>query len=252
MIEQNKLIQILKEFGFGDKEAKIYLILLELKEALPSTISRKTGLKRPTTYLILENLQKHGLVSNVKKGNLLYFRATDPSFFLEKEEKHIESLKDHLTTLKSSLPEIMAMHREYANTPQMSVYRGTDGLIQIMEDTLTTKTELLCWCDVELAVNSLKDYYPTYIQKKIAKKIWLRGIFCDNENGRNFKKIGKKELRKVHLIPKVKYPLENEINIYDDKLAIISHKEQIGFIIQNIDIANTQRAIFNLAFTLTD
>jgi len=117
MIEKSQIVRILQKFGFGEKEARVYLTLLELKEAISSTISRKTGLKRPTTYLMLENLQKQGLVSHVKKGNSLYFRATKPDFFLEKEEKHLNDLKGDLNSLKSSLPELLAMHDKYSATP---------------------------------------------------------------------------------------------------------------------------------------
>jgi hypothetical protein len=38
------------------------------------------------------------------------------------------------------------------------------------------------------------------------------------------------------------------INIYDDKVAIVSHQDQVGVIIENKNIADTQRSIFNFAF----
>lgn len=60
--------------------------------------------------------------------------------------------------------------------------------------------------------------------------------------------MGKEELREVYLVPKEKFPFENEINIYDDKVAIISHADKVGVIIQNQSIADTQKAIFKLAF----
>jgi len=58
----------------------------------------------------------------------------------------------------------------------------------------------------------------------------------------------KQALREVYLIPKEEFYFDNEINIYDDKVAIISHEDQVGVIIQNEHIANSQRAIFKLAF----
>ncbi len=63
-----------------------------------------------------------------------------------------------------------------------------------------------------------------------------------------FKKFGEAELREIYLIPKEKFPFRNEINIYDDKVAIISHEDEIGVIIQNKNIADTQRSIFELGF----
>ncbi|MBI2639202.1 hypothetical protein HYW83_06485 [Candidatus Peregrinibacteria bacterium] len=235
------LAKILQNTGLAEKEAKIYLALLELHESLPSSIARRARVKRPTTYVILEQLQRRGLVSYIKKGKLLYFQALDPHAFLEDQNNKYRALE-------RALPELISLHAKLSATPQMSIFEGEEGLIKIMEDTLTAKTELLCWADVSLAVNSLRNYYPTYIAKKVKRKIWLRGVFCYDPMAVRFKKRGKEELREIYLIPKEKFPFKNEINIYDDKIAIISHEDQIGVIIQNQNIADTQRSIFELGF----
>lgn len=236
------LQSILEDIGLSEKETKIYLALLELKEALPSTISKKSGTKRPTTYLILDELLKKGLASKVKKQGYYYFQATTPHNLLEDEYRKYHNLEQ-------ALPELLKLHEIYSVKPQVSYFEGKEGLIRIMEDTLTTKTDLLCWADVSLATETvLKDYYPSYVKKKVQRGIWLRGIFCSDKAAEEFQKKSKEELREVYLIPKKDFPFKNEINIYDDKVAIISHEDKIGVIIQNKNIADTQRAIFEFAF----
>lgn len=238
---ENLILTTLSSIGLNEKEAKVYLALLELNNSLPSTIARKSGLKRPTTYVILEQLQKKGLVSHINKKGVLLYRATDPKLLLEEE-------KNKCNRLQTILPELLKLNQKFEITPQMSVYEGREGLIQIMEDTLTTKTELLCWANPNIVMGLLEDYYPSYVKKKVERKIWLKGIFCYDHIGLEFKNKGASELREVHLVPASKFPFKNEINIYDDKVAIISHEDQVGVIIQNQNIADTQRAIFNLAF----
>lgn len=237
-----KLQTILENIGFTEKEAIIYLALLELKEALPSSLAKRSGVKRPTTYVILEQLQKKGLVSYKKIGRLTYYRAINPHSLLESQH-------NKYSTLEKALPELLQLNHKYSATPQMTVFEGKEGLMKIMEDTLTTKEDLLVWADVELASRTvLSDYYPTYIHKKVSKQIWVRGICCYDETSLRFKKNGDKELRELYLIPKDQFPFKNEINIYDDKVAIISHQDQVGVIIQNTNIADTQKAIFKLGF----
>lgn len=235
------LTQILQNIGLTEKEAKIYLTLLQLHDALPSIIAKRSGVKRPTTYVILEQLQKRGLVSYVKRGRVLYFRALNPNTFIEDQYNKYKKLEQ-------ALPDLLKMHESYSATPQMAIFEGKEGLIKIMEDTLTTHTGLLCWADVTEAVTSLKDYYPTYIAKKVKRKIFLRGIFCADKLAKRFQEHSKDEFREVHLIPKDRFPFKNEINIYDDKVAIISHADQMGIIIQNKNIADTQRSIFEFGF----
>lgn len=235
------LSEVLENLGLNEKESKIYLALLELNESLPSSISRKSGVKRPTTYVILEQLQVKGLVSHFKKGGSSYYRAIHPKLLLEDQKNRVHKLEE-------SLPELLNLHSRYSVTPQLSIYEGKEGLIQIMEDTLTTSTELLCWANPDVVMGLLEDYYPSYIKKKVERKIWLKGIFCYDSIGINFKKKGEEELREVYLIPRERFPFKNEINIYDNKIAIISHEDEIGVIIENKNIADTQRAIFNLGF----
>lgn len=232
----------LQNIGFSEKEAKIYLALLELKEALPSTISRRSGVKRPTTYVVLEQMQAKRIVKSLKKGKLDYFQPINPYTLLEKHYNKYNALE-------KAIPELLQLHDKYAITPQMTVFEGKEGLIRMMEDTLTSSEDLLVWADTTLVTTTiLQDYYPTYIKKKVANKLWVRGVVCYDDAALKFKNRGKSELRELYLIPKEKYPFKNEINIYEDKVAIISHEDKIGAIIQNQNIAETQKSIFRLGF----
>ena len=236
------LRKTLQRIGLNDKEASVYIVLLELHEALPSVVSRKSGVKRPTTYVVLEQLVGKGLASHVKKGDVTYFRALNPHALLEDQYQRYSDLE-------KALPELVNLHEKYSATPQMAIYEGKDGIIKIMEDTLKISTDLLCWADVSLATGTLlEDYYRSYVATKVERKIWLKGVFCYDELALEYKKRGEEELREVYLIPKDKFPFKNEINIYDDKIAIVSHQDKIGVIIQNQNIADTQRAIFDFGF----
>ena len=172
MIDVSNLQIALQALNFSEKESLVYLAILELHEALPSVISRKVGLKRPTTYLTLEHLFKRGLLTRVKKKGVLYYQASQPEIFLTQERKRIQDSQSKLEILEKSIPELLSLHQKYAATPQMSVFYGKEGIIQIMEDTLTTKGELLCWSNVEVAESTfLTEYHPSYVKKKVQKKI---------------------------------------------------------------------------------
>lgn len=234
------LTRILQNIGLSSKEAKIYLALLDLGEALPSTIAKKAAIKRPTTYLILDQLLDKGLVTKIKKKGYSHFQPINPHSLLEDQYQRFHDLE-------TILPELLEKRDRYAVQPDVAFYEGRKGLIRIMEDTLTSSGDILTWMDASLAAGTvLKDYYPTYIKKKKQKNIWVRGIFTYDQEALKFKKSGPEELREVYLIPKKEFPFKNEINIYNDKVAIISHEDQMGVIIRNQNIADTQRSIFKL------
>ena len=60
--------RILEILGLSDKEARVYLALLELGTASAQTVSTKSYIKKPTTYLALEELRKKGLLTKLPKA----------------------------------------------------------------------------------------------------------------------------------------------------------------------------------------
>ncbi len=243
------LLSTLAACGLSPKQSAVYLALLELGESTPLTISRLARVKRPTTYVILQELVEKGLITFITRGRGVHFRALDPSVLYEVQESALVQLRDSLPLL-SSLAE-----RQKAGgskgVSDMRVYQGRSGLQQIMQDTLTSKGEILCWVDLELVTKKFfKNYWARYIRQRVAKRLRVRAIMVADQAARSFKVRDKEELRESVLIPKAQFPLHGEMNIYNDKIAILSYEEPIGVIIQNQAIADMQRSIFNLSFEL--
>lgn len=242
MAAHTKLVSLLESHGFTDKESKVYLALLHLGEAPASAIARKAGIKRPTAYVALERLEASGIVAHVTRSRGLFFRAVSPHALLDRSHSRHAALQ-------SALPELDALSKTGNPRPQMSVFEGKDGIQGIMEDTLSSRTEILYWADMTTIVTTVfKDYWKTYVRKRVAKGIRTRGIVCADAIGLEFKRRGRDELRESLLVPKERFPFRNEINIYDDKVAIISHADLTGVIIQNRNMADTQRTIFELGY----
>ena len=67
------LIEQLKNLNLTDKEARVYLSLLELGPSTPYKIAKRARLKRPTAYVIAEELVEKGLIIQVTgEKNKLY------------------------------------------------------------------------------------------------------------------------------------------------------------------------------------
>ena len=68
----------LTSVGISEKAAKIYLAGLALGTTSVQELARKTGLKRPTVYLHIDELLKQGLFETVSLNNKRYYRAAEP------------------------------------------------------------------------------------------------------------------------------------------------------------------------------
>ncbi len=245
LLKQNKMekfTKILIGAGLNEREAIIYITLLKLNSAPASTIATVSKEKRPTVYFVLEQLKLKGLVSHFKRNNSTYYRALDPALLLEDHYNRFISLQ-------SIVPDLTKLNAAHVARPQTTIFEGKEGMISLMEDTLKSKTDLLCWANLDMAADDVfEDYFSIYLQKRIKKKIKLKAIFNYSKKAIYHKYNSKAEFRETHLVSSSKFPFKNEINIYDDKIAIVSHLDKIGVIIQNKNIADTQRSIFDIGF----
>lgn len=99
------IIDQLKNLNLTDKEARVYLTLLELGPSTPYKISKRSRLKRPTAYVIAEELVEKGLVIQVTgEKKKLYMARSPEAYFEEAEEK--------LWNAKQILPELKALQRK--------------------------------------------------------------------------------------------------------------------------------------------
>lgn len=88
-----ELTDVLKLIGLQPKQADVYLALLELGTATVNPIATKAGIKRPTTYLILDDLAKKGLVSVVPREKKVLYTAESPEKIAGDLNKKQEMLK---------------------------------------------------------------------------------------------------------------------------------------------------------------
>ena len=245
------MLNKLKDIGLSEKEAKIYLSMLELGSATVLEISRKAEINRPTAYLQIESLKKRGLVSCQTKGRKQLFMAESPEqldILLEREKKILEQKQDEL---KEILPELEILFRTSDSKPVVRFFEGKEGLMRMQEDFLKVKSKEI------LAISSPDDVYrvfpdhPTdYSQKRIKKDINSRVIYT-SEKGDFLAESDKKMLRESKFVPKNKFPFTVDITIYDDKVAIASVVGNIsGTIIEHKEVAYSFRGLFELIWSL--
>lgn len=131
MLVKEKLLELFKTIGLSEKEAKIYLTLFELKAALPSSIARRSGVKRSHTYNILNQLVKKDLLNELRKNGHLVYELKNPKCFIEEEIKKFEGLQASLQELHVNLPKLLSLHRSIGERLSVSVFNGTLGLMKL-------------------------------------------------------------------------------------------------------------------------
>lgn len=248
---------ILQKIGLSEKDAEVYLACLELGTQPASVIARKAGLKRPTTYLILEGLVKRGLVSEYTGSNVKYFTAVSPEYLLNYVEKQRRELSSHQRELEEYLPQLQSLTNPYALSPKVRFYEGMSGIERVMNDTFTSKEILRCYStmDAWFLRQDTKEYITWYSHQRVFKKIPIHSINTDTPTSRKYIEADypaevDPQLSHFRWLPKDIQIFSNEINIYDNKMAIacLGKNELLGILIESESIASTQKSIFEVAW----
>jgi sugar-specific transcriptional regulator TrmB len=237
------MINVLEKLGLNEKEARVYLALLELGESNIQGLSAKSSVKRTTVYDILESLKEKGLITEITKNKKTILMAEDP----RKIENILDEKKD---TFKRVLPELLSITNVLDNKPKIKFYEGINGIKDVYRDTLNyPDQELLAWVSNE-AIHSFDEeqkFLDYYLEKRKDKKIWVRAVAPDNEEMQNYKGLDEKSLRRTKLVSQEEFPFEVEINLYGRrKIGIMSFGEKLGLIIESEKLYKTLHSIFEL------
>mgnify|MGYP001598900948 FL=1 len=228
---------VLRSLGLKDDETKVYIELLKLGQSKVNNIARKVNLPRTTVYNILNSLSLKGLVSYTIRSGVKFFESVDPNRLIQLEQEKIGNLK-------SILPDLEGMKNVVVEKPRIEIFEGKEGIKSILEDILKTGESMAGYSIMEL-LNLLGYYFPNFIKRRVKLGIKTRVIMAKSAETVELKKNDKNELREIRFMPEASR-FRLGCYVYGNKVAILITKkeEPLGILIENRELAETQRVIF--------
>jgi HTH-type transcriptional regulator, sugar sensing transcriptional regulator len=234
----NTLVQI----GFDEKQAKIYLACLELGKTTIKEMAKKAEIKRTTVYDIIDEMIDYGYIKKTTQGKKVKFVAVEPV-----ELKEI--IKKRESLLNQILPSLNSINNVNVNKPKVWFYDGVEGIKQVYEDLLNYKNiEVWGWGSEDSTDLLGLDWCSKYVTRRVGKKIKLKIIYPLTEITKYYKKNDETQGRDSKIVDPKKYLFNVEINIYSNRLAIMSAKDKIGVIIESEPITATLKTIFRICW----
>lgn len=237
-------LDILQKLGLTDKESRVYLSLLGLGQGSANAIARVSGLKRPTTYVVLEDLRKRGLVLKMPGAKKQMFSARSP-------EELVYEMKKNLSEAEHALPELMSAYS--SNTPRVRTihFEGLAG----MREALWYRMDSLKDKEITAFYGSAQDAGPELVSlfhewnKKIATQgTRIRSIVPDDASLKKFRE----QDTQYGFLPKILSPAlytsRVSIDITDSFVRILMFQELQATIIENPKVARALREIFEMVW----
>ena len=236
----------------SEKEAKVYVALLESGPAPCQQVAIKAGVNRVTTYVILENFVKKGLIiaSTKKKKTIYHIESTQllmDNLVLQKDQ-----LEQKIKKAKEIIPEISLLENLTSDKAQFRLFEGKEGIKMIQKDLIKSGVkDYLTMYNINLVLQDFPSHPNDHRKKLRDRKIKGKSIVVYDP-----------QLPIPHLpstgmerryLPNYKFPFFDEVTIYKNKVVMVSRTDKIvAVMIENKSIVDGFKILFELAWKGAD
>ncbi len=241
-------IRRLLELGLTEKEAYIYVAMLELGPTSVQEVAKKSKVNRTTVYNSLKDLQRRGLMSCIEQGSKILYIAESPvslKLFLEHQG---HELKKRQKKMEESLPFFMALYNSLARKPRVRYFEGPDGMSEIREIMMDSRGEYLSFTAIDEMSLEYSNAVNEGQRKRMARRMHGKYMYA-LKSGCIHPEV---DLRswEVRKIPYEDTPCNGEINIVDHKVGVYTFSRIgiMGFIVESAERADLFRALFQTAW----
>lgn len=233
-----ELQNVLQYLGLNEKQAKVYLALLQMGSGSVPVISVQAGTKRPTTYLILEELRMKGLATLLPRKKKALYTAESPQNLLEEQREKEE-------IIKSNLPELLAIYNSKKEKPKVTYYQGEDNIVKLYDEIFKEK-EILFYGSIASISPEVYKQVEKYLGVIKKENLSVREILQADEKSIRFARDNASENHRIKIaLGDYSFPTDNMI--FGNKVAIITYKDTpMAVIIESSDVVKTHKSMFEI------
>ncbi|MBI4088891.1 hypothetical protein HY415_02240 [Candidatus Kaiserbacteria bacterium] len=240
--------QHLVQAGLSGEQARLYESLVKNGPSPASDAARRAAISRTLAYKVLGELATLGLVEKrEEQGKVTLFTAAHPLKLKELIEKREQAAKDALTALEGVLGQMTSQYNIAGGKPGVQFFEGAEGVRKVLEDSLTSKTEILQYADIEIIETRLKNINDDYLQARARRGIAKKLIVIDSDFTRRlYTTVTEEAKSEVRAIQKGDVPFDVSLQIYDGKISYLTLRAEtpIGVIIADQSIYEMHRHLF--------
>lgn len=238
------IIDSLQYLGLSEKEAKVYIALIGLGTASVYAIAKTSGLKRPTTYVVIDELIKKGAVNEVPRVKKQLYQAKSP-------EELMAQAENRFLLAKQKLPELKALVKGEESKPRVFFFEGKAGLDQTINyglKRMAGKEVVGFYATTSKQVSELFDGFKDFNNNIKDSNIKLRGVAPEVDELKTFRDTDAEFGRTFKTIEKSVYSPTVSIEMGDTYVKIQDFDNLQSIIIENPNITKTLKQIFELVW----
>lgn len=242
----DEVVKKLMPLGLNEKEARVYVALLEAGRTSAYALAEKAGIKKPTTYVILGQLIEKGLAVEIPRERKHLFAARPPEEFFAEAHRRLNAAEMLLPDLKAlykqlDISKVRTMHYDGVSGMRQALWYHADDLVGremvgFFGSGMQASKEL---------VNLFVDWNADFLKRGIA----LRGVTTFDQSIKFlFDKFGGTHFTNIRFFPLDKFQGNVTICAGYDFICINLIGATQSVIIESSEFASTFRQIFEIVW----
>lgn len=249
------LVAQIEELGLSNKEARVYIANLMLGPAGVQQIADTSGIKRVTTYVILEALVGLGLASQTSHAKRTLFNAESPENLRRLLEKKEQSILEQKQQLDELLPELASLSTPPKDAPTVKFYDSAEGIRTIVKTVMSeAKAQGIKKLYGISNLDQLFEFFPEIEGAQANPDRLEAGIFSQyiytSSQGAIYGPSDRASNRNSRYIPFEKYPINGDLNVVGDTIVLLTFTgaRPLGIVIQSQQLSKAMQSVFELAW----
>ncbi len=235
------LDSLLRKQGLSEKKISIFMLLSDFGEQPASLIAKRTGLNRSGCYQQLADLMATGFISSIVKNKITYYRANNASSILERLKNDYKKELNQIETLK--LMVALKDQQRLTSRPNSLAHfcSGRDAVHHMLKQNLIHSPQPP---RVFISANSVQEAYwveSLQFQLQLLDRAQTVSHLITIQNTEF--KLSSSAIQKFlsqHL------DIGIDMIILNDRVILLSPKEEFGIQIESPTIASATRKIFDI------
>jgi hypothetical protein len=231
MRDNSAILRTLIELGMNEREAKVYLALLQKKAAIAAELQRTSGIPQNKIYDTINSLLHKGYFAEKRESRNRFFEIVDPKTSLSNAFDDLRRRHENAIEHRRMIEELYENHKPVGEPFEyIEIIRGNENTHRKYIELLrNTKTELLGFTRPPFASSqkAMKEEQENVYQSYIEHGGDFRGVYEVNENSppRMFCCIydSMRHGEKFRIVPKL--PLK--MFIFDRQTLLMAEKESL-------------------------
>ncbi len=250
--------QILKKYfetlGLTRDEASLCDVLLRKGKMTVLALAKETGVNRTTSYRLLEQLKKMGLISHVVDERRVLVELADTSSFellVKEREAEVKFLKEFYPAFSS-----FVHFSQIKGQPETKVlfYRGVEGIKQMIWNVLKAKKEVVgySYLTIETVVGEVftNDWLDEFRSRNLELRDILSDAYVESKKKLNKSIVFDEPHFHSRYIPIEILDINHQMDIYNEVTSFYNwHEGEIfGVEIYNEKIAKMHKQLFEIVW----